>query len=201
MVRINLLPHRAEKRRQRRTQFYVLSVAMLALGAAIGLLVHSILTGYIEHQESRNNFFKAEIAKLDQEIAEIRRLQEQIDDLLIRKQVIEDLQSVRAGSVHLLNELAGEMPEGVFLKSVKQTGNRINLIGYAQSNARVSHLMRNLESSVFLERPTLVEAKAVLVDGRRLSEFNLNVNIARPQTEEMRLAASSMSTNSERGRK
>ncbi|ENO88485.1 PilN domain-containing protein [Thauera linaloolentis] len=184
MIRINLLPHRAEKRKQRRTQFYALSAAMIVLGALIGILVHSVYAGYIERQASRNAFLKAEIAKLDQQIAEIRRLREQIDALLARKKVIEDLQSTRAESVHLLNELAKGMPDGVYLKSVKQAGSRITLVGHAQSNARVSHLMRNLEDSPFLERPTLVEAKAVTVDDRRLSEFTLGIGIERTAVEE-----------------
>jgi type IV pilus assembly protein PilN len=201
MIRINLLPHRAEKRKQRRTQFYVLSAAMIVLGALIGLLVHSIYAGYIERQESRNAFLKAEIAKLDQQIAEIRRLKEQIDALLVRKKVIEDLQSTRAESVHLLNELARGIPEGVYLRSVKQTGNRITLIGYAQSNARVSHLMRNLEDSPFLERPTLVETKAATVDQRRVSEFNLGIGIERPKLEEPAAEATSSAAQANRRRK
>ena len=184
MIRINLLPHRAEKRKRRRTQFYVLSALMVVLGGLIGFLVHSIYTGYIERQDARNAFFKSEIAKLDQQTAEIRRLREQIEALLARKQVIEDLQSTRAESVHLLNELARGTPDGVYLKSVKQAGGRITLVGYAQSNARVSHLMRSLEESPFLERPSLVEAKAATVDDRRISEFTLSIGIERPKAEE-----------------
>ena len=184
MIRINLLPHRAEKRKRRRTQFYALSGLMVVLGGLIGFLVHSIYVGYIEHQDSRNTFLKNEIAKLDQQTAEIRRLREQIEALLARKQVIEDLQSTRAESVYLLNELARGTPDGVYLKSVKQAGGRITLVGYAQSNARVSHLMRSLEESPFLERPTLVEAKAAMVDDRRVSEFTLSIGIERPKAED-----------------
>ena len=184
MIRINLLPHRAEKRKRRRTQFYVLSALMVVLGGLIGFLVHSIYAGYIEHQDARNAFLKSEIAKLDQQTAEIRRLREQIEALLARKQVIEDLQSTRAESVYLLNELARGTPDGVYLKSVKQAGGRITLVGYAQSNARVSHLMRSLEESPFLERPTLVEAKAATVDDRRVSEFTLSIGLERPKVEE-----------------
>lgn len=184
MIRINLLPHREEARRRRRQQFYAISLAMIVLGGLIGLVVHSVYAEYIERQEARNGFLKAEIAKLDQEIAEIRRLREQIDALLARKQVIESLQGIRAETVHLFNELAQGMPEGVYLKSVKQAGNRVTLTGYAQSNARVSHLMRNLEGSPFLEQPTLVEVKAASLDGRRVSEFTLGIGIERAQTED-----------------
>lgn len=184
MIRINLLPHRAEKRKLRKQRFYGFSAAMVVIGALIGFIVNSVYSGYIERQEARNAFLKAEIAKLDQEIAEIRRLQEQIDSLLARKQVIESLQGTRSEAVHIFNELARGMPEGVYLKSVKQAGARVTLVGYAQSNARVSHLMRNLEESPFLERPTLVEVKASTVEGRRVSEFTLGINIERPKTEE-----------------
>lgn len=181
MIRINLLPHREEKRRYRRQQFYIVSAIMVVLGLLVGLLVHTIYAGYIESQEARNGFLKGEIVKLDQQIAEIRRLREQIDALLARKQVIESLQSSRAQTVHLFNELAQAMPEGVYLKSAKQSGRRITLVGYAQSNARVSHLMRNIDASPFLEQPTLVEVKAASVSNRRVSEFTLAVNIEKPK--------------------
>ncbi|ATE61268.1 PilN domain-containing protein [Thauera sinica] len=184
MIRINLLPHREEKRRQRRKQFYVLSAMMVVLGGLIGLLVHTIYAGYISEQEARNAFFKSEIAKVDQQIVEIRRLREQIDALLARKQVIESLQGTRAQTVHLFNELARAMPEGVYLKSAKQAGQRVTLVGYAQSNARVSHLMRNVDASPFLEQPALVEVKAATVNNRRVSEFTLGVSIEQPKQDD-----------------
>ena len=184
MIRINLLPHRAEKRRLRKQQFLVFFVLSILLGALIGFGVRAVYVGQIEAQEARNTQLKTEIAKLDREIAEIRRLGEQIDALLARKQVIESLQSVRAETVHLFNELAQRMPEGVYLKSIKQSGKRVTLQGYAQSNARVSHLMRNVEASPFLELPILIEAKASTVDSRRVSEFTLGIGIRQPQAEE-----------------
>ncbi len=184
MIRINLLPHREEKRRQRRQQFYTISVAMVLLGGLIGFAVQSVYGGYIERQEARNAFLKAEIAKLDIEIAEIRRLREQIDALLARKQVIESLQGDRAKTVHLFNELAYGMPEAVYLKSLKQSGARVTLVGYAQSNARVSHLMRNLEGSPFLEQPGLIEVKAATVENRKVSEFTLSIGIESPKAAE-----------------
>lgn len=184
MIRINLLPHRELKRRERRQQFYVVSALMVGLGLAVGVLVHTVMSGYIERQERKNEFFKAEIAKLDAQIAEIRRLREQIDALVARKQVIEALQSNRAETVHLFNELAKRMPEGIYLRSIKQNGPRIALVGYAQSNSRVSHLMRSLDESPFLEQPGLVEVKAATLNGRRVSEFSLNIGIERPTAEE-----------------
>ena len=180
MIRINLLPHREEKRKERRKQFYVISAGMVLLGAAIALLVHSIYAGYIESQEAKNAYFKAEIAKLDTEVAEIKRLREQIDALLARKQVIESLQSSRAETVHLFNELARRMPDGVYLKSLKQNAQQVTLVGYAQSNARVSNLMRGLDESPFVQNPGLVEVKAASISNRRVSEFTLNIGIEQP---------------------
>jgi type IV pilus assembly protein PilN len=181
MIRINLLPHRELRRKERRQGFLALAGAMLLLGAGIGLAVHLIISGYIDTQESRNNLFKTEIARLDKDIAEIKRLQEQIDALLARKKVIESLQSHRAETVHVFNELARLMPEGVVLKSVKQTGLKIELRGQAQSNARVSTLMRNLDGSPYLESPQLVEIKAGSADNRRVGEFILNISVERPK--------------------
>ena len=180
MIRINLLPHRVEKRRLRRQQFYVIAAAMVVLGALVGFAVHAVYSSHIESQEARNTFLKNEIAKLDRDIAEIRRLKEQIDAMLARKQVIESLQGARAETVHLFNELAQRLPDGVYLKSVKQTGRQVRVVGLAQSNARVSHFMRNVEASAFLEQPRLIEAKAVTQDNRRLSEFSLDIAIRPP---------------------
>jgi type IV pilus assembly protein PilN len=184
MIRINLLPHREIKRRERRQQFYLFSGLMIVLGLAVGLLVHTAMSGYIERQERKNDVFKVDIAKLDTEIAEIRRLREQIDALVARKQVIEALQGNRAETVHLLNELVKRMPEGVHLKSIRQSGPRVTLVGYAQSNSRVSHLMRSLDESPFLQQPGLIEVKAAKVNNRRVSEFTLNIGIERPTAEE-----------------
>lgn len=181
MIRINLLPHREQRRKERRQHFFALLGLMLLVGAGIGLVVHLVISGYIDAQESRNNLFKTDIAKLDKDIAEIKRLQEQIDALLSRKKVIESLQSYRAETVHVFNELARLVPEGVVLKSLKQKGLKIELKGQAQSNARVSTLMRNLDGSPYLESPQLVEIKAASVDNRRVGEFVLNVNIERPK--------------------
>lgn len=179
MIRVNLLPHREEKRRARRQQFYALAGLVLALGAVIVLAVHTVIAGYISTQESKNTFLKGEIAKLDTQIDEIKRLKEQTEALLARKQVIESLQSNRAETVILFNELARQVPEGVSIRSVKQTGLTINITGFAQSNARVSTLMRNLDASPLLELPNLVEIKSAMQGTRRLSDFSLNVTITR----------------------
>lgn len=179
MIRINLLPHREEKRKARRQQFYALSGLTLALGGLIVILVNGVIGGYVSAQDEKNAFLKTEIAALDKSIDEIKRLREQSDALLQRKRVIESLQGNRSEAVGLFNELARNVPEGVYIKKVSQQQNRINLVGYAQSNARVSSLMRNLESSPLLERPTLIEIKGATVDKRRMSEFSLDLFISR----------------------
>jgi type IV pilus assembly protein PilN len=179
VIRINLLPHREEKRKARRQQFYALAAAS-ALAAGVAWFVgYTAINGYIGVQDDKNNFLKKEIASLDKEIDEIKRLKDQISALLSRKRVIESLQANRAETVQLFNELARQTPDGVYLKTLKQTDQKISLTGYAQSNARVSTLMRNLEASPLLERPDLVEIKAAYVNNRRLAEFNLNVMITR----------------------
>jgi type IV pilus assembly protein PilN len=132
----------------------------------------------------RNRFLKEENVKLDKEIEEIKKLKEEIQALLSRKQVIETLQADRAQTVYLLEQLVRQTPDGVYLRSIKQTGNKVNLSGYAQSNARVSTLMRNLEASPYLENPDLVEIKVANVNNKRLSEFNMNVSIKRQQQPE-----------------
>lgn len=188
MIRINLLPHREEARKLRRQQFYGLAVAAVLLGAVIALMVHSWNESRIQSQQADNDFLKSEIAKLDKDIAEIQRLKEQTQALLSRKQVIELLQSHRAETVHVFNELAKLVPDGVYLgcaqaesdcKAFKQSGMKISLIGVTQSNARVSTLMRNLDASPIFERPQLVEIKAVEQGKRRVSQFNLDIFVER----------------------
>jgi len=183
MIRINLLPHREEARKQRRTSFYAAIGAKVALGAAIGLLVSFVINGFIDAQEDKNAFLKTEIAKLDKDIAEIKRLRSQIDALLARKKVIESLQGSRAETVHVLNELARQTPESVYLTHVKQSGKQVELTGYAQSNARVSAYMRNLDGSEYLEKPELREVKAAEVNGRRVSQFVLLISITQPKVD------------------
>lgn len=179
MIRINLLPHREEKRKARRQRFYALTGATVLAGLVIAFAVHTLIERRIDAQDAENNFLKQEIAGLDKEIEEIKRLREQTEALLARKQVIESLQTNRADAVNLFNVLAREVPEGIYLKSVKQAGGRINLVGYAQSSARVSALMRNLEATEFLEKPELVEIQATSIANRRLNQFGLNVQIQR----------------------
>ena len=183
MIRINLLPWREARRKAHNLQFYILMGMVAGLAASIVLLVHGYYAARISTQNERNRFLKEENAKLDKEIDEIKKLKEEIQALLSRKQVIETLQADRAQSVYLLEQLVRQTPDGVYLRSIKQTGAKVSLNGYAQSNARVSTLMRNLEASPYLERPDLVEIRVATVDKKRLSEFNMNVSIKRQQPE------------------
>ena len=179
-ARINLLPHREERRKRARQHFYVVAGGAAVVGVLIVVAVHGFYAAKIDTQLQRNSFLKTENAKLDKEIAEIRKLRDEIQALLARKQVIETLQADRAQTVHMLEQLVRQMPEGVYVRSVSQKGMRLHLQGYAQSNARVSTLMRNIEASPWLQNPGLVEVKAATVDKRRVSEFNLHLGLKRP---------------------
>jgi len=179
MISINLLPHREQARKDRRQQFYSLIVLVLLLAGFVWFVVYTLIGGSIERQERSNEFIKGEIAALDKEIAEIKRLKEQMQALLSRKQVIETLQANRTETVTLFNELSKQMPEGVMFKGFKQTGLGVNFSGYSQSNARVSQLMRNLDASSILEKPSLVEIKATTYNKRSVGEFSLNMSIER----------------------
>jgi type IV pilus assembly protein PilN len=180
-ARVNLLPHREERRKRSRQHFFVVAGGTAVLGLLVVGLVHSYYAEKISNQQGRNQFLKTEITKLDKEIAEINKLKDEIQALLARKQIIETLQADRAQTVHLMDELVKQMPEGVYLKSVSQKGLRVNLTGYAQSNARVSSLMRNIESSPWLTAPELIEVKSAVVEKRRISEFNMFVSLKRTQ--------------------
>jgi type IV pilus assembly protein PilN len=179
MIRVNLLPHRAEKRKARQLQFIVFSVISLILGAVLVGFVHVAISTQISYQERRNTFLNQNIAILDKQIAEIKKLREQTQALLARKTVVENLQSTRSDVVHLLDQMLRILPDGVYLKSLKQTGYKISIDGYAQSSARVSTLMRSIEDSPWLDTPVLIEVHASTVGGTRLSEFSLNFNLTK----------------------
>jgi type IV pilus assembly protein PilN len=182
-ARINLLPHREERRKRARQHFYVLAGGVAILGALIVVAVHGFYAARIDIQIERNRFLKTENGKLDKEIAEIQKLKDEIQALLARKQVIETLQTDRATTVYMLEQLVRQMPEGVYLRSLVQRGTRLSIQGYSQSNARVSTLMRNIEASPYLGDPGLIEVKATTVEKRRVSEFNMNLNLKRPSPE------------------
>jgi type IV pilus assembly protein PilN len=181
VIRINLLPHRAEKRRARQIQFIALSAISVVLAGLLVGTVSIAIDSQISYQERRNTYLKQQTAVLDKQIAQIKILREQTQALLARKNVVEGLQSTRSDVVHLLDQMLRILPDGVYLKSLKQTGNRIALIGYAQSNARVSTLMRAIEDSPWLDSPALIEIHATTAGGGRISEFSLNFNLTKKQ--------------------
>ena len=174
MIRINLLPHRELKRQARQRQFVSVAVGLAILGVAVVGLVHVIFVAQIETQQSRNKLLKDEIAKLDEQIKEIDKLREQTQALLSRKQVVETLQTNRTEAVHLLDQMVRQLPDGVYLRNLKQVGPKVTAIGYAQSNARVSTLMRNIEASPWLTHPELVEIKSIPLPGAREKDTRVN---------------------------
>ena len=184
MIRINLLPHREIRRAAQQKQFFIALGVVAAVGVAIWYIVHFSLDSQFTDQQNRVSYLNEEIAKLDKQIAEIQKVKEQTAALLARAKVVETLQATRSEAVHLLDQLVRQLPDGVFLKGVKQTGQKVTITGFTQSQARVSTLMRNLESSPQLDSPGLVEIKAVQQGNQRLNEFTMNINITRARTED-----------------
>ncbi len=191
-IRINLLPHREAKRAERRRDFF----AMLGLGAVLAFALLVIGTLYFQalivSQKQRNEFIKEENKKLDEQIKEVSSLKEEIEGLRARQTAVEDLQTERNLPVHLLDEMVKLVPEGVHLKTLKQTGKQVTLTGIAQSNERVSELLRNLNGqSAWIERPELIEIRAEAPSAQKSSrrpllfEFSLTALVkgAPAQTE------------------
>ena len=186
MIRINLLPHREEKRKQKKAAF----AALLVLCAIIGILVVLAVGGYNARrnaiQNERNGTIKGAIVQLDKRIVEIATLKQEIEALKARQQAVEDLQGDRNQPVYLMDELVKQTPEGVDLRSFKQEGQRVSLSGSAQSQERVSELLRNLAGqSLWLERPDLIEVRSAPAgqgkSARKVVEFTLTVGIRRPR--------------------
>lgn len=186
MIRINLLPHREEKRRRNKKAFFTLLTLFAAVGALVVLMVGAIFATQNAIQTQRNKLIEAENLKLDEKIKEIANLKQEIEGLKARQQAVEDLQGDRNQPVYLMDELLKQTPEGVHFKEFKQEGQRISLTGYAQSQDRISELLRNFSSgSPWLERPELGEIKAGSVTVGKTSkpvfEVKLNVLIKRPR--------------------
>jgi type IV pilus assembly protein PilN len=177
MILINLLPHRELKRKVRQRQIAVLAGMVGFFGIAVVWGVYTMIAGEIEYQNGRNQYLNDQIAILDKEIVEIKEIKTRTKELLSRKQIVETLQHSRSEVVHLLDQLVRLLPDGVYLQSIKQVNHDINLVGYAQSNAWISVLMRNLESSPQLESALLIEIKAITVNNTRQNEFNMKVKL------------------------
>jgi len=194
MILINLLPHREEKRRRRKQAFFAVLGFSALVGGLVVVLWYAVLQQMISTQQERNAFLQSEIAKLDEQIKDIANLRAEIDALKARQKAVEDLQTDRNMPVHLLNELVRQTPEGVYLTSIRQDGQMVSVAGVAQTNERVSEMLRNTAyNSPWLERPELIEIKVanVRADGRRaeradagqrrLYEFSMRVALKRPQ--------------------
>ena len=186
MILINLLPHREERRKRRKQAFFVGLGVAAAVGVAIAALWYLVIDQVTEAQRARNNYLQQEIAALEAQIKDIANLRGEIEALKARQKAVEGLQTDRNIPVHLLNELVKQTPEGVYLTSIKQTDNVVAVSGIAQSNERVSELLRNtLYNSQWLERPELIEIKAAAAkenarDPRRLFDFSMRVFLKRP---------------------
>ncbi|PZO09447.1 MAG: fimbrial protein [Lysobacteraceae bacterium] len=184
MARINLLPWRAERRKLRQKEF----LGMLGLAAALALLISFLIvmyfSGQLEGQQNRNNYLSEQIVLVDQQILEIEELDKKKANLLARKQVIEQLQASRSEMVHLFDELVRTIPEGVRLSSIKQSGQTLTLEGLAQSNARVSSYMRNLDESAWMSNPDLTVIEAKGEDKGLPNQFSLNVTLKGPTSPE-----------------
>jgi type IV pilus assembly protein PilN len=184
MVKINLLPHREAKRKQKKNAFYAMLMMSFAVGAGAVAATGGVIDHQISAQQQRNNFIQMENAKLDKQIREVASLKQEIEGLKARQKAVEDLQSDRNQPVHLMDELVKHVPEGIYLKSFKQNDQSVVLNGVAHSNERVSELLRNLSNnSPWLERPDLVEIRATTGGNnkasRRVYEFTVNVRIKR----------------------
>ena len=188
MILINLLPHREAARKRQKEQFFTQLGLSALLGGIICGAVFTWYQGQIATQQERNSFLQREIAKLDVEIKDIASLQKEIASLRARQTAVEDLQGNRNLPVHLLDELVAQLPDGIYLSSMKQENQSVLLTGVAQSQERVSELLRNLgNNSPWLGRPDLVEIVAANVvgpnkDQRRVSNFIIRVALVRPST-------------------
>jgi len=187
VIMINLLPHREERRQRRKIAFFVgLGVAAVAGLALVGVW-YFVVEQMIAAQQQRNSFLQAEIAKLDVQIKDIASLRAEIASLKARQKAVEDLQIDRNVPVHVLNELVRQVPEGIYLTSVKQEAQFLNVAGVAQTQERVSEFLRNTAySSEWLVKPELVESKAKTVVGanreqKRLFDFSMRLIVKRPQ--------------------
>ena len=184
MMRINLLPHRQLKRAERQRQFGLMALMAAVAAGAVVFMGWTYLSAKKDSQIERNGRLEVAIAQLDKQIADIKDLKDQISNVLERKQIVENLQTNRSQSVVILDELSRQLPEGLYLKSIKQQGNLITLEGVADTNARVATLVRNLSVSNWMESPNLIEIKAITINGIKQNDFTLNVSLKVQKAEE-----------------
>lgn len=185
MILINLLPHREAARKRRREGFQATMVASAIIGLLIAGLIYWVLQTLIADQQAKNGVLKSEIQVLEGQIKEIANIEEEIAALRARQKAVEDLQADRNLPVHLLTELVKQLPDGVYVTSLKQTNQSIEIKGVAQSNERISEMLRNLSNNTpWLSKPELVEIVASNValsprDTRRVASFNLRFQLVK----------------------
>ena len=184
MTRINLLPWREELKKQRQTEFFVILGITAAIAVGVWYAGHWHWTGLIEYHEQRNAMIEDEIAQLEREIEEIEELETVRDQLLARMSVIEELQAGRPQIVHTFEEIATTLPDGVYLERLEQSSSQLTVSGVAQSNARVSSYMENLDASDWLREPELEVIEVTERDDGRISDFRLNVEQTDPGRDE-----------------
>jgi type IV pilus assembly protein PilN len=177
MMRINLLPHRQARREERQREFNLMATGTLILAIAVVFLGHTVIGAKTSAQDERNQRLLAAIAKLDKEIAEIKELQFRISEMLEKKQVVENLQSTRSHSVILLDEISRKLPQGTFLKTIRQKGNFVEIEGVADANARIAALLRNLGESKLMHSPNIVQIQAVMIGNIKYNDFKMNVRL------------------------
>jgi type IV pilus assembly protein PilN len=198
MIRINLLPHREERRKELKSQFYSLLVLAAVLGAAITLLVGLYYSAQITAQNERNNFIKEENAKLDESIKEVSSLKQEIEALKARQQAVEDLQGDRNQPVYMMNEIVRLAPEGLYLIEMKQEAQLITLQGYGQSHAVISNFLTLLNTSQWMNRPEIIVNKGDQIgkdkDAKKVINFTMVVGIKRPRELESSSASAAKAT-------
>lgn len=182
MIRINLLPHRELKKAAHRKRFQNMLAAALLAGLGLSYAGYSWLDSTLSEQQRRNQQLQTAIAKLDKELSNIETLRRQRLDMLTRKELVERLQHSRTEATRIFDELIKTLPEGVFIKSFKQTGPAISVSGTSLSSARIAALMRNLEQSTVFSTPVLVEVKSTLADNIRANDFSLRINLRGAET-------------------
>ncbi|MEN8131986.1 MAG: PilN domain-containing protein [Pseudomonadota bacterium] len=173
MARINLLPWREARRKEQQKNFVSTALFSAALAAVLVGFVHIQVNGVIDYQQRRNKFLENEIKILDNKIKEIKKLESTKKALIERMNVIKNLQATRPGIVHLFDELVRTLPDGVYLSGVKQSENTLNISGKAESNARVSAYMRNIDESDWFKNPTLSVIESKDAKSGRISSFKL----------------------------
>jgi len=183
MARINLRPWREELRAEKQKQFVVMILGAVIIGAGLVFLWKTDVDNRIAYQQSRNAYIETASKELDKQIKEIENLKRQRDELLARMQVIQDLQGKRPVIVRVFDELVRTLPDGLYYTDLKRTGERVDIVGMAESNSRISNLMRQFEESEWFTNPNLSNVAAA--DSRRAgySQFNLSVQQRTPEPE------------------